>query len=91
MGELAERVEDGELGIGRREEGEGKGNGTTDDWVSIVKLGWGECCVYMCVHLERWGDFNIHIHVVSTYGFELIWQLHTCKFINHDSFARDSR
>ena len=42
MGEFAEGVEDGELGIGRGEEGEGEGYGTTDDRVTIVKLGEGE-------------------------------------------------
>ena len=42
MRELAEGIEDGELGVGRGEEGEGEGYGTTDDRVTIVKLGEGE-------------------------------------------------
>ena len=42
VGEFAEGVEDGELGIGRGEEGEGEGYGTTDDRVTIMKLGEGE-------------------------------------------------
>ena len=39
MGELAERVEDGKLRIGRGEEREGEGDGSTDDRVTVVKLG----------------------------------------------------
>ena len=42
VGELAEGVKDWELGVGRGEEGEGKGYGTTDDGVTIMKLGEGE-------------------------------------------------
>ena len=42
VGELAEGVEDGELGIGCGEEREGKGYGTTDDGVTVMKLGEGE-------------------------------------------------
>ena len=64
MGELAECIKDWELGIGSREEGEGKGNSTTDDRVSVVKLGWGESvcvcvrvCVCVCVCIWRVGGF----------------------------------
>ena len=42
MGELAEGVEDRELGIGRGEEREGEGYGTTDDGVTVMKLDEGE-------------------------------------------------
>ena len=42
VGELAEGVEDRELGVGRGEEGEGEGHGTTDDRVTVMKLGEGE-------------------------------------------------
>ena len=42
VGELTEGVQDGELRVGRGEEGEGEGYGTTDDGVTIVKLGEGE-------------------------------------------------
>ena len=38
VGELAERVEDGELGVGGGEQGQGKGHRTTDHWVTIAEL-----------------------------------------------------
>ena len=39
MGELAQGVQNRELGIGGGEESQSQGDSTTDDWVTIVKLG----------------------------------------------------
>ena len=49
MGELAQRVKDWQLGVGGREKGEGQGDCTTNDGVTVVKLR-GVC---LCSHFYR--------------------------------------
>ena len=54
MGELAQCVQDGQLGVGRGEKRESQWNGTTNDGISVVQLSGGCVQEVNYGYLRRW-------------------------------------
>ena len=66
MGELAQRVQDGQLGVGRGEERESQWNGATNDGISVVKLSGGCVQEVITCKLRLYQEVEVEVYIFCT-------------------------